>query len=54
MHTRPGCLIYGREDVAMNQERAFQLAEEGVSIGLLPLSRRAGLLLLGWLSMRRE
>jgi hypothetical protein len=26
-------LIYGREDVAMNQERAFQLAEEGVRLG---------------------
>jgi TPR repeat protein len=26
-------LIYGREDVAMNQERAFQLAEEGVILG---------------------
>ena len=26
-------LIYGREDVSMNQERAFQLAEEGVRLG---------------------
>ena len=26
-------LIYGREDVAINQERAFQLAEEGVRLG---------------------
>ena len=26
-------LIYGREDVAMNQERAFQLAGEGVRLG---------------------
>ena len=26
-------LIFGREDVAMNQERAFQLAEEGVRLG---------------------
>ena len=26
-------LIYGREDVAINQERAFELAEEGVRLG---------------------
>ena len=26
-------LIYGNEDVAMNQERAFEMAEEGVGLG---------------------
>ena len=26
-------LIYGKEDVAMNRERAFELAEEGVGLG---------------------